>query len=75
MDRGGGRVVGGDYTTGPFKLGVSYMDRTAENFSGANNDMDTTRYSGGVTYTSDSGGQSNVGSPGVGHERNGVFFS
>ena len=28
-----------------------------------------------VIYTSNSGGQTNVGSPGVGHERNGVFFS
>ena len=29
---------------------------------------------GDVIYTSDPGGQYNVGQPGVGHERNGVFF-
>jgi hypothetical protein len=29
---------------------------------------------GGPVITSDPGGQTNVGSPGVGHERNGVFF-
>jgi hypothetical protein len=28
-----------------------------------------------VTYTSDPGGQINPGPPGVGHERNGFFFS
>ena len=27
----------------------------------------------GITYSSDAGGQSTVGEPGVGHERNGVF--
>jgi hypothetical protein len=27
----------------------------------------------GITYTSDPGGQTPVGDPGVGHERNGVF--
>ena len=27
----------------------------------------------GITYSSDPGGQSTVGEPGVGHERNGVF--
>jgi hypothetical protein len=27
----------------------------------------------GITYTSDPGAQTNVGDPGVGHERNGVF--
>ncbi len=37
-------VVGGDYTTGPFKLGVSYMNRDIE--GGAEFD----RYTGGVTY-------------------------
>jgi hypothetical protein len=28
----------------------------------------------GITYTSHADGQTNVGDPGVGHERNGVFF-
>jgi hypothetical protein len=29
---------------------------------------------GGTVITSDPDGQTNVGPPGVGHERNGVFF-
>ena len=29
---------------------------------------------GDVIYSSDAAGQTNVGQPGVGHERNGVFF-
>ena len=41
-------VVGVDYTTGPFKLGASYYDQ--ENTFAINN-LDTQRYSGGVTYT------------------------
>jgi outer membrane protein OmpU len=41
-------VVGIDYTTGPFKLGASYL--TKDN-TGGNEDLDTDRYSGGVTYT------------------------
>lgn len=41
-------VVGVDYTTGPFKLGASYLDQ--ENTVGIQG-VDTTRYSGGVTYT------------------------
>lgn len=41
-------VVGLDYTTGPFKLGASYYDQ--ENTFGYDN-LDTNRYSGGVTYT------------------------
>ena len=41
-------VIGVDYTTGPFKLGASYMD--VDNTFGVR-DLDTTRYSGGVTYT------------------------
>jgi len=40
-------VVGVDYTTGPFKLGASYLDQD-NTFTSA---VDTTRYSGGVTYT------------------------
>lgn len=41
-------VVGVDYTTGPFKLGASYLDQ--ENTFAVQN-LDTQRYSGGVTYT------------------------
>jgi predicted porin len=41
-------VLGADYTTGPFKLGASYLDM--ENTEGTA-DLDTQRYSGGVTYT------------------------
>lgn len=41
-------VVGVDYTTGPFKLGASYF--TQDN-SFAVADLDTERYSGGVTYS------------------------
>lgn len=41
-------VLGADYTTGPFKLGASYLD--IENTEGTQ-DLDTQRYSGGVTYT------------------------
>ncbi|MAE51579.1 MAG: porin [Micavibrio sp.] len=41
-------VVGVDYTTGPFKLGASYFDQ--DNTFGTAN-IDTKRYSGGVTYT------------------------
>lgn len=41
-------VVGVDYTTGPFKFGASYYDQ--ENTFGIK-DLDTERYSGGVTYT------------------------
>jgi hypothetical protein len=48
--------------TGHYVTGSTTINFTASNDGG------------GVTYTSDSGGQSNVGSPGVGHERNGVFF-
>ena len=41
-------VVGVDYTTGAFKLGASYFDQ--ENSFNVQDD-ETTRYSGGVTYT------------------------
>lgn len=41
-------VVGVDYTNGPFKLGASYY--TQDNTFAVNN-LDTDRYSGGVTYT------------------------
>jgi hypothetical protein len=43
-------VAGADYTTGPFKLGLSYMDREDEDFN-ADGDLQSNRYSGGVTYT------------------------
>ncbi|MFA6016309.1 MAG: porin [Gallionellaceae bacterium] len=43
-------VVGADYTTGPFKLGVSYYDQNQELGTG-NDELETTRYTGGVTYT------------------------
>jgi len=42
-------VVGADYTTGPFVLGVSYYNQTQER--GSLGDLDTERYAGGVTYT------------------------
>lgn len=41
-------VFGLDYTTGPFKLGASWLTQTQEIFIG---DMDTNRYTGGVIYT------------------------
>lgn len=53
-------VLGADYTTGPWKLGASYMNRDVENmgivYNAAGNsigysDLETDRYSGGVTYT------------------------
>ena len=43
-------VVGVDYTTGPFVLGASYYDNEQERGAGAD-DLETDRYSGGVTYT------------------------
>lgn len=43
-------VLGADYTTGPWKLGASWMTRDDENFAGTD-ELDTDRYSGGVTYT------------------------
>jgi hypothetical protein len=41
-------VVGADYTTGPFKFGVSYFD--VDNTLGFD-DLESNRYTGGVTYT------------------------
>ncbi|MBL4803718.1 MAG: porin [Alphaproteobacteria bacterium] len=41
-------VVGADYTTGPFKIGASWYE---QDNTFAIEDLDTTRYSGGVTYT------------------------
>lgn len=43
-------VVGGDYTTGPFQFGVSYLDNNTE-LGAASSDVDTARYTGGVVYT------------------------
>ena len=48
--------------TGHYVTGSTTINFTASNEGG------------GVNYTSESAGQSNVGAPGVGHERNGVFF-
>ena len=48
-------VVGADYVTGPYTFGVSYYDRedeaaaTAVNSTGS--ELDTTRYTGGVSYS------------------------
>lgn len=42
-------VIGADYTTGPWVLGASYYDGELEQGAGA--DLETNRYSGGVTYT------------------------
>lgn len=43
-------VLGVDYTTGPWVLGASYYDREDEQGTGAA-DVDTKRYSAGVTYS------------------------
>lgn len=43
-------VLGADYTTGPWVLGASYYDREDEQGTGVS-DIDTQRYSAGVTYT------------------------
>jgi predicted porin len=42
-------VVGADYTTGPFKIGVSYLDNDRD--LTATNELETSRYTGGVVYT------------------------
>lgn len=53
-------VLGLDYTTGPWKVGASYLNREVENmgvvYNGAGtaigySDLETDRYSAGVTYT------------------------
>lgn len=46
-------VVGADYTTGPFVLGVSYLNRDDDvsGLLGTTGDLESERYSGGVTYT------------------------
>ena len=43
-------VVGADYTTGPFKLGASYYDSEVGS-SAVTQDVEATRWTGGVTYT------------------------
>ena len=43
-------VVGIDYTTGAFKLGASFLNNDT-NVDGANNEVDTDRWTGGVVYT------------------------
>lgn len=45
-------VLGADYTTGPWKLGASWYNREDEfTVAGFGADLETDRYSGGVTYT------------------------
>jgi predicted porin len=43
-------VLGADYTTGPWKVGASWYNRDDENFAGTA-ELETDRYSGGVSYT------------------------
>lgn len=42
-------VVGVDYTTGPYVIGASYLDKEIE--IGANDDIESDRWAGGVTYS------------------------
>lgn len=46
-------VIGADYTTGPWRIGASYYDRedSIDNLGLGNIDIETQRYSAGVTYT------------------------
>lgn len=44
-------VLGGDYTTGPFQFGVSYLNNDFDNAGGVAGDVETDRYTGGVVYT------------------------
>ena len=54
-------VLGADYTTGPWKVGASYLSREVENMAQTvtgvagtfvgYQDLETDRYSGGLTYT------------------------
>ncbi|QQG36391.1 MAG: porin [Micavibrio aeruginosavorus] len=50
-------VIGADYTTGPWRIGASYYDREddIENLGLGNIDIETQRYSAGVTYTAGGG--------------------
>lgn len=43
-------VVGGDYTTGPYKLGVSYLDNKLE-LDSPTQQAHSHRYTGGLVYT------------------------
>lgn len=43
-------VVGGDYTTGPFQFGVSYLNNE-DDALGNGFEIETDRYTGGVIYT------------------------
>lgn len=62
-------VLGADYTTGPFKIGVSYFDQ--DNTYGITN-LETKRYSGGVTYTYGPGMSFNGSIGYIEHEGTGV---
>lgn len=44
-------VIGGDYTTGPFQLGVSYLNSDIDPNAVGAGDIETDRYTGGVIYT------------------------
>jgi predicted porin len=44
-------VLGGDYTTGPFQFGVSYLNQDFDVGGTAVGDVETDRYTGGVVYT------------------------
>jgi len=43
-------VVGGDYTTGPFQFGISYLNNEID-LNDRVGDIETDRYTGGVVYT------------------------
>jgi len=42
--------AGVDYTTGPYKLGLSYLNNKIQ-LDSTVNEADTTRYTGGLVYT------------------------
>jgi outer membrane protein OmpU len=44
-------VIGADYTTGPFVLGASYLNRDDDTSDLLGDDIESERFSGGVTYT------------------------
>lgn len=56
------------------KVRDTTFDFAGEFVSGPMTITFTVSQDGGPVYTSDAAGQSNPGPPGVGHERNGVFF-
>jgi len=43
-------VIGGDYTTGPFQFGISYLNNEID-LNDRVGDIETDRYTGGVVYT------------------------